>query len=102
MVLSDEELYNFKKRYFTVRYINILKYLDDDCIMTLYKMGITIRKGLYTEYHYDMIELDVLEYYYGNDESEESQKKLYDIGISEEEYLKVVKAFERIANDYNI
>ena len=104
MKFSNRELQNFKKKYFENTCINIWKYLDDECVEILKKMGITIEKNrLYTEYQYDMIEVDVLKYYYSEkDSSGEPKEKISDIGLSEKEYKKIVKVFDKIANDYNV
>ena len=50
-----------------------------------------------------MIEVDVLKYYYSEkDSSGEPKEKISDIGLSEKEYKKIVKVFDKIANDYNV
>lgn len=89
----------WRDKYYNKQFIDLNKYLDEDNIKILNKLGITIEQKIYTEYEYDILEQKVLEYYKDEDTDEEELqyvKSLEDRGVSNEEYQNLLKIFDKI------
>lgn len=105
-----EELYNnpespdfieWKYKYYNVEKIDITKYFSEEELNILKRLDIKILNKIYTEYEYDLLEMDILAYYQDEDDDEcpelqEFQKDINNVGVSQEEYDKVLRKLSKI------
>ncbi len=89
-------------KYFTVRRIDIFKYLDNQSLNILRKFGIFIENRLYTEFEFDSFDEELFEYYVDpdNDETRLPSRSLSEVNVSKKEYDKILNIFLQISNDY--
>lgn len=92
------------KKYHTEEIIDLKKYLTKEDRVILKKLKIEVKNKVLTNYEYDLIKGDVLEYYRNEEEMNALEllecKPLDGTGVSREEYNKVLEKFENISNKY--
>ncbi len=87
--------------------VDINKYLSKENKATLKKLSVKVKNKVLTNYEYDDLRLNVLQYYSENDEDLEGLdlsfcKSLAGTGVSDEEYQELINVFDRISADYGI
>lgn len=91
----------WNERYHNKEIIDIKKYLNDEDIEILHRLGIKTYDKIYTEYELEVLEMDLLAYYEDLDEelSEEEmqyQKSLDGTNVSRERYNSLLKKVEEM------
>ena len=89
--------------YSNKRIINIYKYLSLKELEILRKIGIIIENKLYTQQELEIFENNLYEYY-KTDKKNNVVKNTYikNIGITRNDYMRILNIFEKIYIDYNI
>ena len=97
------------KKYTTVEKIDVDKYLSEEDRKTLEKLEIEIQDKIYTEYEYELLQLEISRYYmeiepedYQEEELKEYCKSLEEKGVSKIDYLKLLDTFDRISNECKV
>lgn len=88
-------------KYFNVKRIDIFKYLDNESLTILRKLGIFVEDKLYTEYEFDLFDEELYDYY--NDPDDKNAlpcRSLSEKNVSKQEYKKVLNIFLQISKDY--
>lgn len=88
----NEEIIDLKK-HFTIEDFNLIN-----------KLGIKIKDKIYTEYEFEVLNMDLLAYYKDDDMNEEELEMTKDLdgtGVSKEEYDKLLCKIEEINKLYN-
>ena len=100
----DNEKYNeWNNKYHKLEYIDLKSLFDEDELNTLRKLGIEIKNKKYTEYEYEIIEME-LGYYMEIDEEdpdvvktlESTRKNIADKGVTQEEFNKLIKKIDSL------
>lgn len=100
----DNEKYNeWNNKYHKLEYIDLKSLFDEDELNTLTKLGIEIKNKKYTEYEYELIEME-LGYYMEIDEEdpdvvitlESTKKNIADKGVTQEEFDKLIKKIDSL------
>lgn len=92
------------KKYHNEEIIDLDKYLNKEDKKILKKLKIPLKNKILTNYEYDVIKEELLEYYLDDDMDtlELSMcKPLDNTGVSRDEYNEVLKKFEKISNENN-
>jgi len=92
------------KKYHNEEIIDLDKYLNKEDKKILKKLKISLKDKVLTNYEYDVIKGELLEYYLDDDMDtlELSMcKPLDNTGVSRDEYNEVLKKFEKISNENN-
>ena len=92
------------EKYYNEKVLNINDFLDKEDFELLQKLHVKIEENVCTEYHFDIIKQQLLEYYSDNvDESPEGKeelkkylKSLEDVEVTQEEYDNLLKKFDEI------
>lgn len=89
-------------KYSTDEIVDIKKHLNRDDITLLKKLNIKIKNKIYTEQEIEILSMDLLSYYIGDDmEKEESkQSKSLPKDVSREEYNNLLEKINKISEDY--
>ena len=103
MILDNYD--NWYSNYHSKMFVDINKYLSEENKATLKKLSVKVK--MLTNYEYDDLRLNVLQYYSENDKDLEGLdlsfcKSLTGTGVSDEEYQALINVFDRISADYNI
>ena len=88
----NEEIIDLKK-HFTIEDFNLIN-----------KLGIKIKDKIYTEYEFEVLNMDLLAYYKDDDMNEEELEMTKDLektGVSREEYNRLIEKVEEINKIYN-
>lgn len=100
----DNEKYNeWNNKYHKLEYIDLKSLFDEDELNTLRKLGIEIKNKKYTEYEYEIIEME-LGYYMEIDEEdpdvvktlESTRKNIADKCVTQEEFDKLIKKIDSL------
>ena len=100
----DNEKYNeWNNKYHKLEYIDLKSLFDEDELNTLKKLGIEIKNKKYTEYEYELIEME-LGYYMEIDEEdpdvvktlESTRKNIADKCVTQEEFDKLIKKIDSL------
>ena len=100
----DNEKYNeWNNKYHKLEYIDLKSLFDEDELNTLRKLGIEIKNKKYTEYEYELIEME-LGYYMEIDEEdpdvvktlESTRKNIADKCVTQEEFNKLIKKIDSL------
>ncbi len=95
----------FRIKYYTKKIINFSKYFTENDLLLLKHLGCNIKKRLYSEYEYDLLNLKLIEYY--ENSKDVNGKKIPPIKIidesciSKKDYSRLLKIFTKIGQDYN-
>ena len=68
------------------------------------KLGIKIKDKIYTEYEFEVLNMDLLAYYKDDDMNEEELEMTKDLektGVSREKYNRLIEKVEEINKIYN-
>lgn len=94
---------NWNYEYHNKKIINVKNELASENLDIIAKLGIIIKDGMYTEYEYECLKLDISAYYIEDDMDEEEleyAKSLDETGVSRTEYNNLLKVFEQIDEKY--
>ncbi len=91
----------WNKRYHNKEIVDIKKYLNDEDIEIIHRLGIKTYDKIYTEYELEVLEIGILAYYEDLDEelSEEEkqyQKSLDETNVTRERYNTLLKKVEKM------
>lgn len=92
----------WKHKYYKVEKYDLNKIFSEEEINILKRLNIQILDKIYTEYEYDLLEMDVYAYYKDEEDEEnapellEFQKELNDVGVSQEEFNKILVKMNKI------
>ena len=105
MILDDYD--DWYSNYHSKMLVDINKYLSKENKETLKKLSIKVKNKVLTNYEYDDLRLNVLQYYSENDEDLKGLdlsfcKSLNGTGVSDEEYEALINVFDKISADYGI
>lgn len=93
----------WQKEYRNKKIIDFYSDLTQDDIEVLNKLGIEVKKELYTEYEYEMLKCDVGAYYKDDDygpEDLEYVKPLENTGISFKRYQELLDKMDKLEEKY--
>lgn len=106
VVLGGFNYDKWYKQYHNEEIIDLNKYLNKEDKKILNKLAIPLKDKVLTNYEYDIIKGNVLEYYRNEEEMDELDlaecKPLDGTGVTREEYNKVLAKFEDISKEYGI
>ena len=95
----------WKQKYFNDKIIDINSCLNKSDIEILKNLNIFIENKIYTISEYEIIKFKLFLYYTDEEETEEERnykKKLEDTVVTEEQFNKILKQFEKIDKKYDI
>lgn len=100
---SNSKNYEWEKKYFNNKKIEIINFLNFNQINILKKFEIFIEDRKYTEYEYNVIEM-ILYKYYETDINDNiiKNEKLNERGVTLKEYEEILKVFIKISSYYNL
>ena len=87
------------EKYYNEGIIDIQKYLTNESLETLRKLGIKVENKVYSAYEYEVFSAEVSLYYKEEDYSKEELevvKSLEGTGVSQEEYDNLISNLDRI------
>lgn len=96
-----EEKFNYEKwyeKYHNEEIIDIKKYFSIEELNIIMNLNVKIKEKIYTKYEFELLNLDLLQYYNEEDLAKEDLEKT---GVSEEEYNNLLEKIERIRHLYN-
>lgn len=101
--IIDEEYNNWDKKYHTLEYINLYSVFNEEEKAILSKLGIEIKNKKYTEYEFELIQIE-LGYYIEIDEKDQkivetlksTRKSLSDKDVSQEEFNKIIDKIDSL------
>ena len=101
---ADIEYKEWQEKYHTEQVVDIIKYFKEKEIEIFKKLGIILENKIYTNYEYDVIEGQLLEYYVNKKDMSKEEiaevKPLEDTGVKRRQYNKILKKYDKIAIDY--
>lgn len=99
----DDALKKWKEKYFNQKVVDVNKEFNDNEKITLQKLGIKLLNKIYTEYEFELLDGDVILYYYNEEMTEDEKaecKKLPD-NVSREEYNNLLDKITVINSKHN-
>lgn len=87
------------QRYHMKKIVDFSKYLNQQDVDILKKFGIEIKDEIYTEYEFDLVD-EVIFLYYREPGEKNEKYNIEDIGVSQEEYDRILAKFTQISKDY--
>lgn len=104
---KDDFYEKWKEKYYNKKYIEIEKYLTEFDFDILTKLGIRAEKKIYTEHKFEVLNMNLLEYYDDpeedlSEEEKQYQKSLEGTNVSREDYNKVLDRINEINSIYNL
>lgn len=103
--IDYEELHRkWKEKYFHKELVDLKKYFTDKDFEIISKLGIEIKDKIYTEYEFELLDGEVIDYYKSDDMDEEELKmgkNLEETGVSIEEYNQLLDKIHNINIEYN-
>jgi hypothetical protein len=90
----------WKSKHYNEKIVDLKEYLSAYDIRLIKKLKIEIKNKIYTEYEFEILQMELLSYYDDENMSIEErfvQKQLK--GITRKNYNRIVKIFEKIADD---
>lgn len=94
----------WKEKYYNQEIVDLKKHLSESDFENLKKLGIEILDKIYTEHEFELLNMDVLEYYKDEDDVAEpiiEIKSLEGTGVSQEQYNELLNHIEEINSIYN-
>jgi hypothetical protein len=101
------ERFNYKEwldTYHNKEIVDLKKHFTEEELNIIRKLGIEIKDKVYTEYEFEILDMDILAYYKYDDMTKEEleiTKNLEETGVSKEEYEKLLKKMEEINSLYH-
>lgn len=94
----------WQKKYHTEEFIDLSKYFDEKDKQLLKKLGIDIMDKIYTNYEFDVLDENYIEYYEDETMDEEELKmcKKLPEDVTRDEYNILLKKFEKIQEDFKL
>lgn len=104
---KDDFYQKWKEKYYNKKYIEIEKYLTEFDFDILTKLVIRAEKKIYTEHKFEVLNMNLLEYYDDpeedlSEEEKQYQKSLEGTNVSREDYNKVLDRINEINSIYNL
>ena len=104
---KDDFYEKWKEKYYNKKYIEIEKYLTEFDFDILTKLGIRAEKKIYTEHKFEVLNMNLLEYYDDpeedlSEEEKQYQKSLEGTNVSRVDYNKVLNKINEINRIYNL
>lgn len=104
---KDDFYEKWKEKYYNKKYIEIEKYLTEFDFDILAKLGIEVENKIYTEHEFEVLNMNLLEYYDDpeedlSEEEKQYQKSLEGTNVSREDYNKVLDRINEINSIYNL
>lgn len=99
--------FNYEKwrgQYYNKEVVDLKKHFTENEFKMLENLKIKIKDKIYTEYEFELLNMELLAYYEDDDMSEEELemvKTLEGTGVTKYEYNKLVKKCEEINKLYN-
>ena len=94
----------WREMYMNKEIVDLKKYFNNEEFDLFRKLGIEIKDKIYTEYEFEILDMDILAYYKDDDMTKEEleiTKNLEETGVSKEEYEKLLKKMEEINTLYH-
>lgn len=103
--MDYEELHKkWEEKYFFKEVVDLKKHFTDKEFEILNKLGVEIKDKIYTEYEFELLDGEVIDYYKSDDMDEEELKMGKDLsktGVSQEDYDKLLNKIHDIKIIYN-
>ncbi|MBQ7411190.1 MAG: hypothetical protein IJW20_07410 [Clostridia bacterium] len=90
----------WEKKYYTKKIVDFSKYLNQQDLDILKKFGIEIKDQIYTEYEFDLVD-EVIFLYYREPGEKNEKYNIEDIGVSQDEYDRILEKFIQISKEYD-
>ena len=105
--MSEDFYEKWKDKYYNKKYIEIEKYLTENDFDIFNKLGIKVEKKIYTEHDFEVLNMDLLEYYDDpeedlSEEEKQIQKSLDGTNVSREDYNKLLEKINEMSRIYNL
>lgn len=94
----------WKEKYFNKELVDLKKYFNEKDFEIISKLRIEIKDKIYTEYEFELLDGEVIDYYKSDDMDEEELKmgkNLEETGVSIEEYNQLLDKIHNINIEYN-
>ena len=94
----------WKDKYYNKEIVDLKKHLSEKDFELLSKLGIAVEDKIYTEHDFELLNMELIEYYIDDDMTEEElefSKSLDGTGVSKEEYDELLNHVEEINNIYH-
>lgn len=104
---KDDFYEKWKEKYYNKKYIEIEKYLTEFDFDIITKLGIEVKKKIYTEHEFEVLNMNLLEYYDDpeedlSEEEKQYQKSLEGTNVSRVDYNKLLNKINEINRIYNL
>ena len=98
----DFDFDKWRKKYETKEIVNIKKEFTDEELELLRKLGVELLDKIYTEREFELLDMDVIKYYYEDDMKEDEKQFCVPLpeNVSREEYNKLVDKIRDINIKY--
>ena len=103
----DDEIIKTGKRlekYHNLPVVNLMKELSNESIEIIKKLGIKVEEKIYSEYEFDVLEMEVSDYYIFDEMTEEELsyiKSLDGTGVTNDDIEKVLHEIYEISSKHN-
>ena len=95
---------NWEEQYYNKKIVELKKHFTDEEVKRIEKLVGTIENKIYTEYEFDRVELELIDYYkdrHMNREELKEVKSLKGTGVNREQYNKLMKKMAEISDIYH-
>lgn len=92
-----------EKRYETKEIINIKEEFTINELALLNKLGVKLKDKVYTEQEFEILDMQVIGFYYENEMSDEEKEECIPLpkGVTRKEYNLLLEKFQQINSMYN-
>lgn len=93
-----------QEKYHNLPVVDVMKELSKESIEIIKKLGIKVEEKIYTEYEFDLLEMDISEYYTFEGMTEEELsyiKSLEGTGVTNNDVEKVLHEIYEISRKHN-
>ena len=90
---------DWKNEYYKKEKVDLKKYLLENNYEVIKKLGIEVLNKIYTESEFENLYSNVLSFY--NEENDNSEDALGNLGVSQEEYEELLNKLDRINEEYD-
>lgn len=96
----------WEKKYYNDKIVDYSKYFTQEDIELLHKLSVDIDLNkTYTEYEHESFEMDIIKFYEDAEYIDGSKvppiKNIDDVGVSREDYKRLLDILDKVSSDYN-
>lgn len=106
-IMTDKHLFNtekWQKKYHEEKIVDLKKHFTAQEFEIMEKLGIKVKNIIYTEYEFELLNMEIFDYYkdeYMSKEELKEVKSLEGTGVTQKQYDDLFQKFEKINEIYN-